>query len=93
MIEIDIDKLARLARLHLKKEAKERIASSLPKIIEYFQTIKHLGQKSVPTFPISSCFRRKEEEAIHQEIKFPPEFLKRLPNFFEGYFCVPKIKE
>ncbi len=90
MVNIDIDKLARLARLYLEKEAKEKIAPSLPKIIEYFQTIKHLGQKPGPCLPQKfPCPRRKEEAEIHKEIRCEEKFLKTLPNYQDGYFQVP----
>lgn len=94
MNETDIEKLARLAHLYLTNDEKERLKPSIERIIEYFKTIQPLREKSLPDrSPEFTCPRRREEEEIHRGIKINPQYLKTLPNYRDGYFQVPKIRE
>ncbi|MEO0102453.1 MAG: hypothetical protein ABIK81_01985 [candidate division WOR-3 bacterium] len=94
MNETDIEKLARLAYLYLPSDEREKLKPSLKKIIEYFKTIRHLREKTLPDrLPEITCPRRQEEEKIHQEIKIASQYLKSLPNYRKDYFQVPKIRE
>jgi|UniRef100_A0A7C3YTW0 aspartyl/glutamyl-tRNA(Asn/Gln) amidotransferase C subunit len=101
-LEIDIEKLARLAHIALSPEEKKRLKTSLLKIVEYFQTIRPLatgsGEKTLTSaegesLPPLHCPRRKEEEPIHLSLRIEPEYLKTLPNYQDGYFQVPRIME
>lgn len=93
MVEVDIDRLARLGGLFLSQEAKEKIFPSLSKIIEYFRMIKGLSKNLPPRQLEFTCPRRKEEEKVHKEIRLEKEFLATLPNYKDGYFQVPRIWE
>ncbi|MEO0099678.1 MAG: Asp-tRNA(Asn)/Glu-tRNA(Gln) amidotransferase subunit GatC [candidate division WOR-3 bacterium] len=94
MREFDIDKLLKLARLYLSPEAKEKLKPSLLKIVEYFQTIRGFREKSPPTsFSEFPCPRRQEEERVHEGLKLTPDYLQGLPNYENGYFRVPKMRE
>ncbi len=94
MEKLNIEKLAKLAKLYLSEKAKNEIGPSIFKIIDYFGTIREIAQKSPPErLEEKFCPRRQEKEEIHKEIRCKPEYLKDLPNYKDGYFSIPKIRE
>jgi aspartyl-tRNA(Asn)/glutamyl-tRNA(Gln) amidotransferase subunit C len=92
-MKMDIDKVARLARLDLSREEKEVFGKQLDQILEYMEQLNRVDTTGVePTshaIPISNVFREDETKP-----SFPrDEVLGIAPAEEGGYFEVPKIIE
>jgi aspartyl-tRNA(Asn)/glutamyl-tRNA(Gln) amidotransferase subunit C len=92
-IDIDVDHVARLARLALTPEEKERFGRQLTVILEHAAKVGEVASKDVPPtshpVPRSNVLRRDEPE--------PPlpheEALAGAPEVEGGRFKVPRIVE
>ena len=92
-VDIDIAKVARLARLALSPEDQARLAGELGAILEHAARVQALPTDDVaPTahpLPMRNNFR--EDEVV------PPldreEVLAAAPEAEDGYFRVPRILE
>jgi aspartyl-tRNA(Asn)/glutamyl-tRNA(Gln) amidotransferase subunit C len=89
----DVEHVAKLARLALTEEEKEKYAKQLGRIIESFNELKEVDTTNVAPFthalPITNVMR--EDEIVQ-----PPGsavLLKNAPAAENGYFRVPKIGE
>jgi aspartyl-tRNA(Asn)/glutamyl-tRNA(Gln) amidotransferase subunit C len=92
-MKMDIDKVARLARLDLSQDEKEIFGNQLDQILEHMEQLNRLDTAGVePTshaIPISNVFREDETRP-----SFPrDEVLAIAPEVEGGYFKVPKIIE
>lgn len=88
-----VDHVARLARLSLSKEDRERYASQLSQILGYVEKLNELETSGVePTshvVPMANVFREdRMRPSLPQE-----KALENAPDFEEGFFRVPKIIE
>ena len=92
-MKMDIEKVARLARLELSEVEKEIFGNQLEQILTYMEQLNRLDTKGVePTshaIPMSNVFREDEARP-----SFPrEEVLGIAPDKEEGHFKVPKIIE
>ena len=92
-VEIDIDHVARLARLALTDEEKERLREQLGLILEHAARVQQIASEDVrPTayaIPRSNVFRPDEpEECLEVE-----EALAGAPEVEGDRFKVPRIVE
>lgn len=92
-VEIDVDHVARLARLALTDEERERLRSQLPVILEHAERVQEVAAEDVPAtshpIPLSNVFREDEPEpTLSQE-----EALAGAPETEKGQFKVPRIVE
>ncbi len=90
-MEMDIEKLARLARLELSEEEKEVFGRQLGKILEYMEQLNRVDTSGVEptshTIPLFNVFREDEiRPSFPQE-----EVLGIAPEEEEGHFRVPRI--
>ena len=90
---MDIEKVARLARLELSEEEKVTFGSQLEQILTYMEQLNRLDTSGVePTshaIPVSNVFREDEvRPSLPQE-----EVLAIAPDEEDGHFKVPRIIE
>lgn len=92
-MKMDIEKVARLARLELTEEEKVTFGNQLEQILNYMEQLNGLDTTGVePTshaIPISNVFKEDEVNP-----SFPQkEVLEIAPDEEDGHFKVPKIIE
>ena len=86
----EVEHIARLARLKLTEQEKERYSVQLGQILEYMEQLSKLDLKDVPPtshiLPLKNVFREDVvKESLPQE-----EALRNAPQKEGGYFKVPK---
>jgi aspartyl-tRNA(Asn)/glutamyl-tRNA(Gln) amidotransferase subunit C len=91
--EIDVDHVARLARLALTDEERERFGRQLALILEHAQRVGEVAAQDVPPtshpVPRSNVYRPDEvEPSLPLE-----EALAGAPEVEDGRFKVPRIVE
>ncbi len=92
-MKMDIEKVARLARIELSDEEKKTFANQLEQILGYMEQLNRLETTGVPptshAIPLVNVFREDEVRA-----STPREnILKPSPSQEEGHFKVPRIIE
>jgi len=92
-MKMDIEKVARLARLELSEEERETFENQLEQILTYMEQLNRLDTTGVePTshaIPVRNVFREDEvKPSIAQE-----EVLAIAPDEEDGHFKVPRIIE
>ena len=92
-MKMDIEKVARLARLKLSEEEKETFGNQMEQILKYMEQLNRLDTSGVePTshaIPIYNVFRDDEVKP-----SFPrEEVLAIAPDEEDGHFKVPRIIE
>jgi aspartyl-tRNA(Asn)/glutamyl-tRNA(Gln) amidotransferase subunit C len=92
-VEIDVDHVARLARLALTEEERERFREQLGLILEHAERVREVAADDVePTahpVPQSNVFREDEPtECLPQDLA-----LAGAPEVEAGRFKVPRIIE
>jgi aspartyl-tRNA(Asn)/glutamyl-tRNA(Gln) amidotransferase subunit C len=92
-VEIDIEHVARLARLDLSSEEKQRLRDQLGQILEHAAKVGEVAADDVP--PTASAIARvnvfREDEV---EPSLPvDEVLKNAPDREDDRFKVPRIVE
>jgi aspartyl-tRNA(Asn)/glutamyl-tRNA(Gln) amidotransferase subunit C len=92
-MKMDIEKVARLARLELSEEEKVTFGKQLEQILAYMEQLNRLNTAEVePTshaIPIHNAFREdKAKPSFEQE-----EVLSISPDQENGHFKVPRIIE
>ena len=92
-MKMDIDKVARLARLDLSQEEKEIFGEQLDQILEHMEVLNRLDTTGVETtshaIPISNVFREDESRPSFAR----DDVLTVAPEEEEGYFRVQRIIE
>jgi aspartyl-tRNA(Asn)/glutamyl-tRNA(Gln) amidotransferase subunit C len=92
-MKMDIEKVARLARLELSEDEKVTFGSQLEQILTYMEQLNRLNTSGVePTshaIPVYNVFREdKVKPSFPQE-----EVLAIVPDEEDGHFKVPRIIE
>ena len=92
-VEIDVDHVARLARLALTLEERERFRRQLGLILEHAEKVREVAAEDVPPtshpIPRVNVMRPDEPEpTLSQE-----EALAGAPEVEDGRFKVPRILE
>jgi aspartyl-tRNA(Asn)/glutamyl-tRNA(Gln) amidotransferase subunit C len=92
-MKMDIEKVARLARLQLSEEEKRVFQNQLDQILAHMEQLNRLDTSGVePTshaIPIHNAFREDETRASCPR----DEVLTIAPDEEDGYFKVPRIIE
>lgn len=90
---MDVDYVARLARLELSEEEKERFSKQLGDILKYIEKLNQLDTKKIePTAHIMPMKNIWRKDSIRPSLD--PELLKRImPEKHEGFFKVPPVIE
>lgn len=92
-VQIDVDHVARLARLALTDEERERLARQLPLILEHARKVGEVAAEHVPPtshpVPLTNVLRADEPapSLSHEEA------LANAPAAEDGLFRVPPIVE
>lgn len=89
----EVSHIARLARLHLSQEEKEKFSSQLSNILTYMEKLNELDTSNIePTshvIPLKNVFREDRlEPSLSSE-----EALKNAPDRSDNFFRVPRIIE
>jgi aspartyl-tRNA(Asn)/glutamyl-tRNA(Gln) amidotransferase subunit C len=93
-VEIDVDHVARLARLALSDEERERFRAQLGVILEAAERVREVAAENVPPtaqpIPQTNVFRDDDDpwESLSRE-----EALAGAPEAEDGRFKVPRIIE
>ena len=92
MIEIkDVEHVAKLARLDLTENEKEKFANQLSSILEYVEEMNEVDTTDVE--PMSHAIHfvnvMREDEVQYEQTK--EELMKNAPFEEDGFFRVPKI--
>lgn len=92
-VEIDVDHVARLARLALSAEERDRLREQLGVILEHAERVGEVAADDVPPtahpLPRANVFREDEPEpSLSHE-----EALANAPEAEGGRFRVPRITE
>jgi aspartyl-tRNA(Asn)/glutamyl-tRNA(Gln) amidotransferase subunit C len=88
-----VDHVARLARLDLSEEERERMQRELTGILEHAEKIQALDLDGVPAtshaLPLSNVFRK---DKVRPSLS-PEDALSNAPEAEDGRFRVPRIIE
>jgi aspartyl-tRNA(Asn)/glutamyl-tRNA(Gln) amidotransferase subunit C len=92
-VEIDIARVARLARIALSEEELDKYGRQLEHIVEYAVQVQALPTDGVPptshVLPMTNAFRPDEvTPSLDRD-----EILAQAPDSVDGYFRVPRILE
>jgi aspartyl-tRNA(Asn)/glutamyl-tRNA(Gln) amidotransferase subunit C len=91
----DVEHVARLARLALSDEEKERYTAQLEAILEFIDKLNQLDTKDVPptthVIPVSNIWREDKVEA--NRLGDPAAIVKNAPEAEGPFFKVKKIIE
>jgi aspartyl-tRNA(Asn)/glutamyl-tRNA(Gln) amidotransferase subunit C len=88
-----VDKIAHLARLEFKNEAKEQIIKDLNNMLGFIDKLNELDTTNVePLIYMSDEVNVLREDEVKQEIT-QDEALKNSPQHDSDYFKVPKVIE
>lgn len=92
-MELDIEKVAALARLNLKEDEKEKLRQDLNAILQYVKKLEELDTRNViPTshvLDLENVFRKDEVK----ESQVRESALSHAPSKEEKFFKVPKVVE
>ncbi len=92
-VEMNIDDVAKLARLHLGVEEREKLSKQLSDILSYVQKLNELKIESIePTQHILSVQNVMRADEVKPSLS-PEKFLKNAPEARDGFFIVPQIIE
>lgn len=93
VIDQEISKLARLARLNLSDEEQDELAEELDEILELAEKVNEVDTEGVePTYhalPLTNVFR---EDSL-EDSPSPEPVLEAAPDSSDGYFVVPRVIE
>jgi aspartyl-tRNA(Asn)/glutamyl-tRNA(Gln) amidotransferase subunit C len=91
----DVEHVARLARLALSEDEKERYTAQLESILEYIDALNKYDTANVPptshVLPMSNVWR--EDKAEPNRLGSQADILKNAPEAEGPYFKVKKIIE
>jgi aspartyl-tRNA(Asn)/glutamyl-tRNA(Gln) amidotransferase subunit C len=92
-VEIDVDHVARLARLALTDEERERFRAQLGLILEHAERVREVAAEDVPAtshaVPQANVFR----DDVPRDTLSRDEALAGAPEVEDGRFKVPRIIE
>ena len=89
----EVEHVARLARLELTEEEKERMTAQLDSILGYIDTLSELDTSQVePTTTVIPMVSVMREDVVRQSLH-QDEALANAPDREDVYFRVPRIIE
>jgi aspartyl-tRNA(Asn)/glutamyl-tRNA(Gln) amidotransferase subunit C len=87
----DVEKIARLARLELSGEEKEKYRLQMDEMLDYVEQLNTLDTEGVePTFSVRAAGTGLREDGRTESLP-AEEALKNAPARTGGFFRVPKI--
>ena len=93
-IEINIDYVAKLARIELSEEEKERLGSQLKDILGYFEKLNTVDVAGIePMAHAHRVFNVWRENDEPGETYSPEVLTKMAPEYREDQVVVPKVVE
>lgn len=92
-VKMNIDDVAKLARLKLGEAEKERLSKQLDDILVYIEKLNELDTKSVePTQHILHVQNVTRPDEVKPSLD-PSSFLKHAPQTRDNFFIVPQVIE
>ena len=89
--EQEVEKIAKLAKLTLSTEEKERFSHQLAEILGYMKKIEEVDTEGIaPTYHIHKITNVFREDFARSWLD-QGEVLKNAPKRHMGYFSVPKV--
>lgn len=92
-VDIDIDHVAKLARLALTDEEKERLREQLGLIIEYAAKVGEVAAEDVPPTAYAIARANVYRDDVPEPSLPRTEVLANAPDQQDGRFKVPRIVE
>lgn len=92
MIKVkDVEHVAKLARLELTEEEKEKFTSQLGDVLKYVEQMNEVDTSNVEPMAHAIDFVNvmREDEVKYEQTK--EELMKNAPDAEDGFFKVPKI--
>ena len=87
----DVEHVAKLARLELTEDEKEKFTRQLGDVLKYVEQMNEVDTTDVK--PMAHAFDMvnvmREDEVVYEQTK--KELMKNAPDEEEGFFKVPKI--
>lgn len=87
----DVEHVAKLARLELSQEEKEKFTKQLGDVLKYVEQMNEVDTTGIK--PMAHAFDfvnvMREDEVVYEQTK--EELLKNSPEEENGFFKVPKI--
>jgi len=87
----DVEHVAKLARLELTEEEKEKFTRQLGDVLKYVEQMNEVDTTGV--VPMAHAFDvvnvMREDEVVYEQTK--EELMKNAPDEENGFFKVPKI--
>lgn len=87
----DVEHVAKLARLELTEEEKEKFTKQLGDVLKYVEQMNEVDTTGVE--PMAHAFDivnvMREDVVVHEQTK--EELMKNAPDEENGFFRVPKI--
>lgn len=87
----DVEHVAKLARLELTEEEKEKFTSQLGDVLKYVEQMNEVDTSNVEPMAHAIDFVNvmREDEVKYEQTK--EELMKNVPDAEDGFFKVPKI--
>lgn len=87
----DVEHVAKLARLELTEEEKEKFTSQLGDVLKYVEQMNEVDTSNVEPMAHAIDFVNvmREDEVKYEQTK--EELMKNAPDAEDGFFKVPKI--
>lgn len=89
----DVEHVAKLARLNLNEEEKEKFSKQLGDILGYVEQLNEVNTENVEpmahAFPIKNVLREDKANNFYKK----EEMLANAPEEEDGFFKVPRIGE
>ncbi len=92
-LKIDVEHIARLARLSLSEEEKELFGSQLSRILDYMEKLSGLNTKDIePTSHVLSLNNVMRDDIVGHSIP-REDAIMNAPDRTDKFYRVPKIIE
>lgn len=89
--DIDIDRLARLARIDLSDEDRDELAAELKQLADYIYPRVKSEDIAMPVCYVHSDYSPREDIAIPSDSESCALILANAPSREDGYITVPKV--
>lgn len=96
-MEVDIEKLALLARIKLAPKEKKKLQKEFEEILNYVSKLKEIDIKGIGDKEASETINlenvMRDDENFHKAGEFSEDLLKEAPSIEKGYIKVKHILE
>lgn len=87
----DVEHVAKLARLELSEEEKEKFTSQLGDVLKYVEQMNEVDTSNVEPMAHAIDFVNVMREDVVKYEQTKDELMKNAPDAEDGFFKVPKI--